>query len=59
MNCDHAPNYQKGCAICMARHLIMLRSADHKTTKKLQLSLLACVPLEFSEEVKALLRAES
>lgn len=58
MTCDHAPYYQKGCVSCMARHIKMMRSPDPKTTKKLQLSLLGSVPLEFAEAVKALLRSE-
>ena len=59
MHCTHAPYYQKGCIPCMARHIKAMRSPDHKTTKKLQLSLLASVPLEVADKVKALLKAES
>jgi len=43
----------------MVRHIKMLRSPDTKTTKALQLSLLASVPLEFAERVKAILRSEA
>ena len=58
MTCIHAPNYQKGCVSCMARHIRMMRSPDARTTKKLQLSLLASVPLEFAQQVKEELKRE-
>lgn len=42
----------------MARHIKMMRSPDARTTKKLQLSLLGSVPLEFAEQVKEELKRE-
>ena len=56
--CTHAPAYQKGCIPCSVRYVKMLRSPDHKLSRRLQEQYLCGLPEIEAQTVVAILKQE-
>lgn len=56
--CGHDPAYQKGCVSCSVRYVKMLRSPDHKLSRRLQEQYLAGLPEIEAQTVVAILKQE-
>lgn len=56
--CGHDPAYQKGCVSCSVRYVKMLRSQDHKLSRRLQEQYLSGLPEIEAQTVVAILKQE-